>query len=118
MGRAATTTPVRRRLRPLPTGSGDSDFLTIGDLNAYAMEDPITTLEAKGYTDLVEQSLGTDAYSYVFFGQAGYLCTSHTDPGRPPSSANCGTAHPWSLRPLFLVAEQPCAQARPWERQS
>jgi len=56
-----------------PTGSGDSDFLIIGDLNAYAMEDPITTLEAAGYTDLVEQYVGMDAYSYVYFGQAGYL---------------------------------------------
>jgi predicted extracellular nuclease len=27
-----------------PTGSGDTDFLIIGDLNAYRMEDPIQTL--------------------------------------------------------------------------
>jgi len=56
-----------------PTGSGDSDFLIIGDLNAYAMEDPITTLETAGYTDMVEQYVGADAYSYVYFAQAGYL---------------------------------------------
>jgi len=37
------------------------------------MEDPTTTLETAGYTALVEQYVGTDAYSYVFFGQAGYL---------------------------------------------
>ena len=37
-----------------PTGSGDPDFLIIGDLNAYAMEDPITAIKAAGYTDLIE----------------------------------------------------------------
>jgi hypothetical protein len=50
-----------------------ADFLIIGDLNAYAMEDPITTLETAGYTNLVEQYAGEDAYSYVYLGQAGYL---------------------------------------------
>ena len=56
-----------------PTGSGDPDVLIIGDLNAYAMEDPIATLEAAGYTDLVKHYLGTGAHTYVYFGQAGYL---------------------------------------------
>ena len=37
------------------------------------MKDPITLLEGAGYTDLVESYIGTDAYSYVYFGQAGYL---------------------------------------------
>ena len=56
-----------------PTGSGDPDFLVIGDLNAYAMEAPITLIESAGYTDLVEGYVGEDAYSYVYYGQAGYL---------------------------------------------
>ncbi|MGB5755321.1 MAG: ExeM/NucH family extracellular endonuclease, partial [Acidimicrobiales bacterium] len=56
-----------------PTGSDDGDFLVIGDLNSYAMEDPITTLEGAGYTDLLEQFVGGDAYSFVFDGQLGYL---------------------------------------------
>ncbi len=61
-----------------PTGSGDSDFLIIGDLNAYAMEDPVTTIEAGGYIDLIERDLGTGgfadgAYSFNFFSQSGYL---------------------------------------------
>ena len=51
-----------------PTGSGDPDFLIIGDLNAYAMEDPITALEAAGYTNLVVSYIGADAYSYVYYG--------------------------------------------------
>ncbi|MCP4536787.1 MAG: ExeM/NucH family extracellular endonuclease [Chloroflexi bacterium] len=56
-----------------PTGSGDPDFIIMGDLNAYAMEDPIVVAENAGYTDLLEQFVGPNAYSYVFYGQVGYL---------------------------------------------
>ncbi|MGK7943146.1 MAG: ExeM/NucH family extracellular endonuclease, partial [Microcystaceae cyanobacterium] len=56
-----------------PTGSADSDFLIVGDLNAYAQEDPITFLEAQGYTDLAEEFIGNGAYSFVFDGQFGTL---------------------------------------------
>jgi uncharacterized protein len=57
-----------------PTGSGDPDVFILGDLNAYRLEDPITALkEEGGYTDLVDLFIGEEAYSYVFFGQAGYL---------------------------------------------
>jgi predicted extracellular nuclease len=38
-----------------PTGSGDTDFLIIGDLNAYRMEDPIQTL-----LDGVDDTSGTE----------------------------------------------------------
>ena len=55
-----------------PTGSGDPDFLIIGDLNAYRMEDPIVALEAAGYTDLIDTFAGAGAYSYLF-DQLGYL---------------------------------------------
>ncbi|MHB0775359.1 ExeM/NucH family extracellular endonuclease [Halomonas sp. WWR20] len=50
-----------------PTGSGDSDVLVIGDLNSYAMEDPVTTLQDEGFTLL------DDDYSYVYDGQWGSL---------------------------------------------
>ncbi len=56
-----------------PTGQGDANRLILGDLNAYAMEDPLTALAAAGYTDLAAQVLGDDAYSYVFDGQTGTL---------------------------------------------
>ena len=55
-----------------PTGSGDKDFLILGDLNAYALENPITAILAGGYTDLID-AFNQDAYSYVYYGQAGYL---------------------------------------------
>ncbi len=56
-----------------PTLSGDPDFILIGDLNSYAMEDPISALETLGYTNLIHAFLGAGAYSYVFDGQSGYL---------------------------------------------
>lgn len=56
-----------------PTGTGDTDALILGDLNSYAMEDPITAIKAAGYTDLINLFGGEDAYSYVFDGQWGYL---------------------------------------------
>jgi uncharacterized protein len=65
-----------------PTGSGDPDFLIIGDLNSYAQESPIDAIKAgpddvagnsDDYTNLVHQFRGTYAYSYVFDGMSGYL---------------------------------------------
>lgn len=65
-----------------PTGSGDPDFLIIGDLNAYDKEDPIDAVRAGSddtlgtgddYTDLIALFQGELAYSYVFDGQTGYL---------------------------------------------
>jgi predicted extracellular nuclease len=56
-----------------PTGSGDPDYLLIGDLNSYRFEDPITTLVAAGFTNLIAQFGGDTPYSYVFNGESGYL---------------------------------------------
>lgn len=56
-----------------PTGSGDPDFLVMGDLNAYAEEDPIHVYLDAGYTNLVKALTGDKAYSYIFDGEAGYL---------------------------------------------
>lgn len=57
-----------------PTGDNDPDYLIVGDLNAYAQEDPVTAIENAGYTDLVGQfNSNSEYYSYVFDGQAGTL---------------------------------------------
>ncbi len=60
-----------------PTGSGSDDNLIVGDLDSYAMEDPITTIKSAGYTDLIELLVGTGwadgAYSFNFFSESGYL---------------------------------------------
>ena len=71
--RAAASTALANFLATDPTGSGDPDMLIIGDLNSYAMEDAITALTSAGYTDLLNEFGGADAYSYVFDGQLGYL---------------------------------------------
>ena len=56
-----------------PTTSGDSDFFIFGDLNSHVAEDPLTTLKAAGYTNLVEAASGDSAYSFIFDGQSGAL---------------------------------------------
>jgi predicted extracellular nuclease len=65
-----------------PTGSGDPDFLIIGDLNSYDKEEPIDAVLAGSddtpgtnddYTDLNALFNGELAYGYVFDGQLGYL---------------------------------------------
>lgn len=56
-----------------PTGTGDPDRFIVGDLNSYAMENPITAIKSAGYTNLISQYMGTDGYSYQFDGQWGYL---------------------------------------------
>jgi predicted extracellular nuclease len=65
-----------------PTGSGDPDFLIVGDLNSYAMEESIDAIKAgpddtvgtsDDYTNLISHFHGAYAYSYTFDGQAGYL---------------------------------------------
>jgi len=56
-----------------PTSSGDPDYLLIGDLNAYAMEDPIMALEDGGLQNLEQTFGGSGVYSYQFAGQSGTL---------------------------------------------
>jgi uncharacterized protein len=65
-----------------PTGSGDPDFLIMGDLNSYAQEDTIDEIKAGSddtvgtnddFTNLILHFHDPYAYSYTFDGQAGYL---------------------------------------------
>lgn len=71
--RTQAATALVNWLSTHPTGVNDRDYLIIGDLNAYAKEDPITQIINAGYTDLIHKFGGDTAYSYVFDGQAGYL---------------------------------------------
>lgn len=52
---------------------GDEDVLIMGDLNAYAKEDPIRVFTDNGMTDLHRAFHADSSYSYVFHGEAGYL---------------------------------------------
>ncbi|NER38424.1 MAG: ExeM/NucH family extracellular endonuclease [Oscillatoria sp. SIO1A7] len=76
-----------------PTGSGDADFLTLGDLNAYAQEDPIATIKNAGYTNLIEKFNGADAYSFVFDGQIGYLDHALANTSLTPQVTGVGEWH-------------------------
>ncbi|MCA9979053.1 MAG: ExeM/NucH family extracellular endonuclease, partial [Anaerolineales bacterium] len=60
-------------LPALAANVGDSDFLVVGDMNAYRNEDPITNFTGAGYIDLFDTLFGASAYGYVFDGQLGYL---------------------------------------------
>jgi predicted extracellular nuclease len=85
-----------------PTASGDPDFLIIGDLNSYAMEDPVAVIEDAGYTNLVETFVGPDAYSYVYYGQAGYLDHALTNPSLSAQVTGATVWHANSDEPSAL----------------
>jgi hypothetical protein len=71
--RTSAATALASWLADDPTGSGDPDFLVLGDLNSYAKEDPIAALEGAGFVNLIDTFAGDSAYSFVFGGQSGYL---------------------------------------------
>jgi predicted extracellular nuclease len=71
-----------------PTGSGDPDALITGDLNSYAMEDPIMVLKDAGYVDLA-----AGGYSYVFDGQWGYLDYALASPSLVDQVSGAGEYH-------------------------
>jgi hypothetical protein len=83
--RTAAAKVLGQWLNADPTGTGAINTMVIGDLNAYANEDPITTLEGFGYTDLNELYSGANswalgAHSYVFDGELGTLDYAMANP--------------------------------------
>jgi predicted extracellular nuclease len=58
---------------PLRVGA-DAPVLLVGDLNAYAQEDPLRLLRAAGWQDAFAPAPGSERpYSFVFAGSAGRL---------------------------------------------
>lgn len=57
----------------LETEFADKPTLVMGDLNAYAKEDPIMALSDAGFTNLIAEFEGEEAYSFSFRGEVGYL---------------------------------------------
>lgn len=51
----------------------EQPIVIVGDLNAYAKEDPITELVNAGYVDVARELEGPKAYSYSFNNQFGSL---------------------------------------------
>ncbi|EDP99116.1 extracellular nuclease, putative [Shewanella benthica KT99] len=52
---------------------GEADVLVMGDLNAYAEENPLTALKNAGFTELFDHLDKENAYSYVYSGESGQL---------------------------------------------
>ncbi|MGI2261252.1 ExeM/NucH family extracellular endonuclease [Shewanella sp. GXUN23E] len=57
----------------LATQYPEQAILVVGDMNAYAKEDPITELASGGFDNLFELLGKPDEYSYVFSGETGSL---------------------------------------------
>ena len=84
-----------------PTGSGDPDFLVIGDLNAYAKEDPIVAIENAGYANLTELFEGAGGYSYAFNGEFGHLDHALANAALTAQVAGAATWHVNSDEPVY-----------------
>jgi len=88
-----------------PTGTGDPDILLLGDLNAYAKEDPVTTLLARGFVDLETARGRGEHYSFGFDGQWGSLDHALASPSLAAQVAGVTTWHINADEPSVLGYE-------------
>src|SRR6478736_1091339 len=88
-------------LATFPTGDHDPDILIIGDLNAYAKEDPITHIIGAGFTNLSELYEGEGGYSYAFNGEFGHLDHALATPSLVAQVRSTATWHANSDEPVF-----------------
>ncbi|MFO1449691.1 MAG: ExeM/NucH family extracellular endonuclease [Opitutaceae bacterium] len=84
------------------TTTGENDVLIIGDLNAYAEEDPIDLLRAAGYVDLIERLVPTPRYSYGFESAFGYLDHALASASLVPQVTGAAEWHINADEPEFL----------------
>lgn len=63
--RAAAARAMVNWLKQDPTSSGDPDFMVMGDMNAYAMEDAIRAFTDNGYTNLIKRSVIDNCYLHT-----------------------------------------------------
>ncbi|WP_337052913.1 ExeM/NucH family extracellular endonuclease [Pseudoxanthomonas sp. USHLN014] len=84
----ATRTESARRvdawLKSDPTGTGATRALIVGDLNAYAQEQPLRTLRQAGWADAFAAAHVAAPYSYVYDGQRGRLDHALLSPALAP----------------------------------
>lgn len=65
---------VRTLVTSIQTATSDNDVIVVGDLNAYAQEDPIRDFTTNGFVNLIDQYVGNaNAYSFIFDSYSGYL---------------------------------------------
>jgi uncharacterized repeat protein (TIGR01451 family) len=85
---------INSTVLPNPSGAfGDPDVLLLGDFNSYAQEDPVTTIEAGGYSDLETVFHGANAYSFLFDGQLGHLDYAFSSVGLTPQVTGADVWH-------------------------
>lgn len=99
-------------LKTDPTGSGGARTMIVGDLNAYAQEQPLRELYASGWQDAFAAARVEAPYSYVYDGELGRLDHAllspalaaslrgaaewHTNADEPESAGyRAGGAGPW-----------------------
>lgn len=84
--------------RQLAKWAGDPDVLIMGDLNAYAREDPVRALLAGGFENL----LGAHAPTYVFKGESGTLDYALASPELAGQVSGTGVWHINAEEPSVL----------------
>lgn len=72
---------------------GEEDILIMGDLNAYAKEDPITTFTRNEFTDLHRYFHADSSYSYTYRSEAGYLDHAICNPTMLPQITGMNAYH-------------------------
>ena len=71
--RRASGEALRNWVAGDPTGSGSDLVAVLGDLNAYAMEDPVRDFIDAGWHDALARVDGGKPWTYVYDAQAGRL---------------------------------------------
>jgi predicted extracellular nuclease len=63
-----------------PTGVAESDYIVLGDMNAYGMEDPINAFKAAGLSHVMQDFHGNQTHSYIYQGESGSLDHAFASP--------------------------------------
>lgn len=98
--RTAAARAIRDWLATDPTGTGETDQLVIGDLNAYSQEAPLTTFTDAGWSNTVRANNPAGSFpcgsvpSYVFRGEWGSLDHALASPSLGPKVTG---ATPWRV---------------------
>jgi predicted extracellular nuclease len=92
--RLASAQALLEWLAVAPDGSDGQRVLILGDLNAYAQEDPVRALRAAGWRDAFEIAGRKKPYSFVWAGLAGRLDHAFASPALAPHVA---AAREWHI---------------------
>lgn len=116
---AMRTDSARRLLAWLgtdPTRSGSPHAVVVGDLNAYAKEDPVRTLLDAGWRDAFALARVRAPYSYVFDALRGRLDHGLVSASLAPRVVDAAEWHANADEPSAAGYEfaDPAAPAAPW----